>query len=99
LYSSVRTETIEEIKQEQERKSLKLQKSKLRVENFLPPGFRISLMIEFNLVPGEKINRIVKAIEEEISKGNLERFNTDFSYYFNYIKEVGLENIISEAEK
>jgi hypothetical protein len=95
LYSLIRIETNEHIKQEQERKLLKLQKNKSHIENIIPPGFRISLMIEFNLVPGEKINRIVKAIEEEISKGNLERFNTNFSYYFDYIKEVGLENILS----
>ena len=76
---------------------MKLQKIKERGNDKLPPGFRVKLIIEFELLPDEKVNEILQFLNDEIESGKIEKFNLDLSYYFNYIREVGLENIMQRG--
>ena len=78
-------------------RNMKLQKIKERGNDKLPPGFRVKLIIEFELLPDEKVNEILQFLNDEIESGKIKKFNLDLSYYFDYIREVGLENIMQRG--
>eukprot|EP01080_Neovahlkampfia_damariscottae_P004092 gene4092-7380_t len=98
-YSIIKNETLRTMEFNQNLKDLKWNKIKSTGGDNFPPGFRVKLIIEFELLPDEKINFILDALSKEIESGNLEKLNMNYSYYFDYIREFGLERIIRTGEE